>query len=100
MTHEEKQAALEAGRILNSEVFNRVWDELDAKAVEVWRGSKSLEQREESFAVVRVLAQVKDKFFSMLQCAAFAEGGKDEALNASLATAKVKRNRKTEGKTK
>ena len=95
MTYEEKQAAIEAGRILESSVFNRVWDEMDAKAVEAWRAGKTAEQREECFAVVKVLAQVKDRFFSMLQDAAFAEGGKDEALNASLKTVKAKRNRKS-----
>ncbi len=97
MTHEDRQAALEAGRILNSDVFNRVWDELDAKAVEAWRAGKTQEQREECYAVVKVLAQVKDKFFSMLQDAAFAESGKDEAINAALKTAKTRRNRKSGG---
>ena len=39
MTHEERMEALEAGRILQSGVFRRVFERLDARYVQAWRTS-------------------------------------------------------------
>ena len=92
MTHEERIDALEAGRILQSAVFLRAFDTLDARYVQAWRASTDNVKREDWWYKQRALAEVKKELFDTLQCAALQNGGKDETLNAALNAVKEKRN--------
>ena len=92
MTHEERMEALEAGRILQSAVFLRAFDTLDARYVQAWRASSDSVKREDWWHMHRALAEVKKELFDTLQCAAVKEHGKDETLNAALNAVKEKRN--------
>lgn len=91
MTHEERMDALEAGRILQSAVFLRAFDTLDARYVQAWRASTDNVKREDWWYKQRALAEVKKELFDTLQCAALQNGGKDETLNAALKAVKEKR---------
>lgn len=92
MTHEERMEALEAGRILQSHVFRRVFDRLDAKYVQAWRTSSDSIKREDWWYMQRALAEVKKELFHELQCAALNENGKDEILNAAVNAVKEQKN--------
>lgn len=92
MTHEERMEALEAGRILQSAVFLRTFDTLDARYVQAWRASSDAVKREDWWHMQRALAEVKKELFDTLQCAALQNGGKDETLNAAVKAVKEKRN--------
>ena len=92
MTHEERMEALEAGRILQSPVFLRVFDTLDARYVQAWRASSDSVKRDDWWHKQRALAEVKKELFDILQCAAVNEHGKDETLNAALNAVKEKLN--------
>lgn len=92
VTHEERMEALEAGRILQSSVFLRSFDTLDARYVRSWRASSDAKEREEWWYMQRVLADVKKELFEVLQCAAIKNHGKDETLNAALNAVKEKKN--------
>ena len=92
MTHEERIEALEAGRILQSPVFHRVFDTLDARYVQAWRACADSVKRDDWWNMQRALAEVKKELFDILQCAAVNEHGKDETLNAALNAVKEKRN--------
>ena len=92
MTHEERIEALEAGRILQSSVFLRVFDTLDARYVQAWRASSDSVKRDDWWHKQRALAEVKKELFDTLQCAALQNGGKDETLNAALNAVKEKLN--------
>lgn len=92
MTHEERMEALEAGRILQSSVFLRAFDTLDARYVQAWRASSDEVKRESWWYMQRALAEVKKELFDTLQCAALQNGGKDETLNAALNAVKEKLN--------
>lgn len=92
MTHEERMEALEAGRILQSSVFLRVFDTLDARYVQAWRASSDSVKRDDWWHMQRALAEVKKELFDTLQCAALQNGGKDETLNAAVKAVKEKRN--------
>ena len=94
MTHEERIEALEAGRILQSPVFLRVFDALDARYVQAWRASTDATKREDWWNMQRALADIKKEIFDTLQCAALQNGGKDETLNAAVKAVKEKRNGK------
>ena len=91
MTHEERQEALEAARILESDVFRSVFDKLEERYVQAWKSSGDAMKREDMWQAVRALESVRKEIFSMLQCAAVKEHGKDEALNAALLAAKGKK---------
>ena len=91
MTHEERQEALEAARILSSDVFRSVFDELEARYVQAWKASGDAMNREDLWQAVRALESVRKEIFSMLQCAAIKEHGRDEALNAAMHAAKGKK---------
>lgn len=88
MTHEERMEALEAGRILQSEVFRETFACLDARYVRAWRTCTDAVKREDWWYMQRALAAVKKELFDELQCAALEEKGKDEVLNAALSAAK------------
>ena len=92
MTHEERMEALEAGRILQSTVFIRAFDTLDARYVQAWRTSTDNVKREDWWYKQRALSEVKKELFDILQCAAVNEHGKDETLNAALNAVKEKLN--------
>lgn len=92
MTHEERIEALEAGRILQSAVFLRAFDDLDARYVQAWRASSDEVKREYWWHMQRALAEVKKELFDTLQCAALQNSGKDEVLNAAVKAVKEKRN--------
>ena len=92
MTHEGRMEALEAGRILQSAVFLRVFESLDARYVQAWRASSDSVKREDWWHMQRALADVKKEIFDTLQCAALQNGGKDETLNAALNAVKEKLN--------
>ena len=92
MTHEERIEALEAGRILQSPVFLRVFDTLDARYVQAWRASSDSVKRDDWWHMQRALTEVKKELFDTLQCAAVKNGGKDETLNTALNAVKEKRN--------
>ena len=95
MTHEERMEALEAGRILQSPVFLRVFDTLDARYVQAWRASSESVKRDDWWNMQRALAEVKKELFDILQCAAVNEYGKDETLNAAVKAVKEKLNGKS-----
>ena len=88
MTQEERERALEAGRILNSSLFREVFEKLDKRYVSAWRNSTLKDSREEWWMMQFVLGQVKNELFSELQCAALKMNGKDETVNAALNAAK------------
>ena len=91
MTHEERMDALEAGRILQSAVFRRVFDTLDARYVQAWRTSTDSVKREDWWYRQRALADMKKELFEALQCAAVREKGKDEVLNTAVEAVKENR---------
>ena len=88
MTHEKRMEALEAGRILQSTVFLRAFDTLDARYVQAWRTSSDTVKREDWWHMQRALEDVKREIFEILQCAAVNEDGKDETLNAAVKAVK------------
>ena len=92
MTHEERIEALEAGRILQSSVFLRVFDTLDARYVQAWRACADSVKRDDWWNMQRALAEVKKELFDELQCAALKGQGKDETLNEALNAVKEKLN--------
>ena len=92
MTHEERMEALESGRILQSAVFLRAFDTLDARYVQAWRASTDNVKREDLWHMQRALAEVKKELFEILQCAAVKEHGKDETLNAAVSAVKEQKN--------
>ena len=63
MTHEERMEALEAGRILQSEVFRDAFTCLDARYVKAWRTSTDAVKREDWWYMQRALAAVKKELF-------------------------------------
>lgn len=93
---ERKLKALEAGRILTSELFQDVCAELDADYLAAWRAAKTLEEREKLWYMQNALSMVKARLFSVLQDAANMEHGKDEELNAALKTAKETKCRRSQ----
>ena len=92
MTHEERMEALEAGRILQSEVFLRAFDTLDARYLQAWRACADSVKRDDWWHMQRALAEVKKELFDTLQCAALQNNGKDETLNAAVKSVKERRN--------
>lgn len=95
---DKKKTGLEAARILNSELFRAVCEELDEDYVAGWRNAKTPEDRERCWFRQMALQEVKSQLFSRLQNAAVAERGKDEELNAALSAAKEKKCRKSQKK--
>jgi len=55
MTQEEREKALEAGRILSSDVFREVFEKLDRRYVSAWRNSTLKDSREEWWMMQFVL---------------------------------------------
>ena len=84
----EKERALEAARILNSELFRDVCAELDEDYLAAWRSAKTPEERERLWFMQNALSQVTGRLFSVLQDAANMKHGKDEELNAAVKAAK------------
>ena len=82
--------ALEAARILQSRVFCKAFERLDARYVKAWRMSTDSVKREDWWQMQRALFAVKKELFDELQCAALCAQGKDEVLNAALEAAKEK----------
>lgn len=95
-----KERALEAGRILNSELFGEICDTLDADYLAAWRAAKNPEERERLWYMQNALLTVKTRLFSLLQDAANGKSGKDEELNAAVRTAKEHKCRKSQKTTK
>ena len=92
MTHEERMEALEAGRILQSAVFLRVFERLDARYVQAWRASTDSIKRDDWWHMQRSLSAVKKELFEELQCVAVSARGTDETLNAALKAVKEQEN--------
>ena len=92
VTHEERMEALEAGRILQSSVFRKAFEQLDARCVQAWRNSSDSMRREDLWRMQRALADVKKELFDILQCAALKNSGKDETLNAAVSAVKEQKN--------
>lgn len=90
ISQEEREKALEAGRILSSPVFMETFDKLDAEYVNVWRTSVDASVREEAWVKQRVLFEIQKNLQSLLECAALRERGKDTQINAALSAAKRK----------
>ena len=90
MTHEERMEALEAGRILQSEVFREAFTCLDARYVKAWRTCTDAVKREDWWYMQRALQEVRRELFSLLQGAAAGEKGEDDVLNAALERAREK----------
>lgn len=88
MTFLERQQALEAGRIVCSEVFRAAFDRVDARCVRAWRACTDSAGRDEWWHRQRALAAVRRELFDQLQCAALREQGRDAQLNAALEAAK------------
>lgn len=88
MTHEERLDSLEASRILQSNVFRRVFEKLDARYVQAWRASADSIKREDWWHKQRALAEVQAELFAEIQCAALKGDGKDKVLNAACYAAK------------
>ncbi|HIU17326.1 MAG TPA: hypothetical protein IAB01_02620 [Candidatus Avidesulfovibrio excrementigallinarum] len=88
MTADERQQALEAGRILRSGVFRAALDRLDARCVRAWRACADSAQRDMWWHRQCALAAIRRELFDVLQCAALRAQGKDTVLNAALQAAK------------
>lgn len=89
---DKREIALEAGRILNSPLFNSVFDELDRKYVLAWRNSGDAVNREDLWQKQRALAAVRAEMLEKLKCAAVSKTGKDDnQIQAAFKTAKEKR---------
>ena len=84
----ERQRALEAGRILQSEVFRDVFRKLDARCVALWRGSKDAAEREECWRRQQTLEAVRRELLGELQNAVMQAQGRDARLNEALKAAK------------
>ena len=95
MTHDQRQRALEAGRILASPVFQEAFDLLDARYVAQWRGAKYTDDRERAWMMQNLLATFRHELLGILQGAAVASGGKDKELNAAVKTAKEQKHGRT-----
>ena len=95
-----KEQALEAARILNSELFAEICDTLDADYLAAWRAAKTPEEREKWWYMQNALLSVKTRLFSTLQDAANAKNGKDEELTAAVKTAKEHKCRRSQKATK
>lgn len=88
---EKRDIALEAGMILNSPLFNDVFDELDAKYVQAWRNSTNALNREDWWYLQRALAAVRGELMEKLKCAAVSKSGKDDSqIQAAYRAAKEK----------
>lgn len=90
ISQEEREKALEAGRILSSPVLREAFDKLDAEYVLTWRTSSDPAVREDAWFKQRVLFEIQKNIKSILECAALRERGKDLQINAALAAAKKK----------
>ena len=88
MTFQERQEALEAGRILCSAVFRAAFDRIDARCVRAWRACADSAGRDAWWHRQRALAAVRKGLFDLLQAAALREQGRDTQLNAALEAAK------------
>jgi len=88
ISFEEKQKAMEAGRLFSSPVLREVFDALDAEYVARWRASEDEGIRNECWHMIRAVSMVRRELYGMLEFAAVRERGKDEALNAAVDAAK------------
>ncbi len=87
---EEREMALEAGRILSSPAFREAIEKLDAEYVNVWRTSTDAGVRDAAWMKQRVLFEIQKNLLKYLECAALRERGKDVQINAALAAVKRK----------
>ena len=85
---DDKQRALEAAHILNSPILTEALDAMDAHAYEAWVNAKDVQGRETAWHTQRAAQILRKELFNIIQCAAVKNGGKDEAINAALETAK------------
>lgn len=89
---EKREKALEAGRIINSPLFNSIFDELDKKYVQAWRNSADSATREDWWHKQHALAAVRGELFDILKCAAVFKTGKDDnQIQAEFNKARGKR---------
>ena len=88
ITYEERQRALEAGRILSSQVLREAFEGIDARLVGKWRSCSCSDERDELWRMLQCLAAVRKELFDILEYAAVKARGRDEALNKALDTAK------------
>lgn len=84
VTQEERQRALEAAELLDSQVFREAVRVLDGRYVNAWRGAGTPEERELWWLRQHVLVDVQREFLEMVTSVAVRSGGKDEQLNAAL----------------
>ena len=84
MTHEERQRALEAAALLDSQVFREALVALDGRYVKAWRGATGPEERELWWLRQQVLADVRRELLAWVTSAAVRAGGGDGQLNAAL----------------
>ena len=82
LTEDEKRTAHEAARILMSPLFQKVFEQLDARYVENWRGAKTAEERERCRQAA--LADVQRELLGMVNDANCKAGGKDEGIKSAL----------------
>lgn len=88
LTEDEKRTAHEAARILMSPLFQKVFEQLDARYVENWRGAKTAEERERCWQRQAALADVQRELLGMVNDANCKAGGKDEGIKFALERAK------------
>ena len=96
LTEDEKRTAHEAARILTSPLFREVFEKLDARYVENWRGAKTAEERERCWQRQACLqlhcwpyrADVQRELLGMVNDANCKAGGKDEGIKSALERAK------------
>lgn len=90
--NDQRKKALDAAMILNSPVFADAVDGIQGRAVEMWKASKTAQEREEAWYLQRAIAVLQRELFNVLQCAAVNAGGKDEVINAEVEKVKEKVN--------
>lgn len=88
LTEDEKRTAHEAARILTSPLFREVFEKLDARYVENWRGAKTPDDRERCWQRQTALADVQRELLGMVNDANCKAGGKDEGIKSALERAK------------
>lgn len=89
---DKREIALEAGRIINSPLFNSIFEELDSKYVKAWRNSADSIAREDWWHKQNALAAVRAELFDKLKCAAVFKTGKDDSqIQAEFSKARGKR---------
>jgi len=96
--NEERQAALEAGRLMANPLVKEAFAALDDSFVTAWRNGKTTEDRERAWTMQALLGKLQSQILHSLQNMALNARGKDEDLNAALKAAKAPAQRKAKEK--